>query len=118
VQAGAIYEQELCIRAHRSELRRVRNFAAAVSAHCGFDRARRFSAMAAVHEAVAAQLQTEGGLRDSVSVRALWSGGSLTFWVRSKLQLERGLGTQVMRLLARDVSIQANPGGTTVRITL
>jgi hypothetical protein len=112
------YEQELCISADWSELRRVRNFTAAVAAHCGFDRRRRFAAMTAVHEAVAGQLRSGGRPRRSVSVRALWSGGSLTFWVRSPLQLEPGLGTQIMRLCASDVVVVPGPGGTTVRISV
>ena len=78
MQAGAIYEEELCIRAQRSELRRARNFAAAVSAHCGFDRGRRFSAMTAVHEAVAAQLPQRAGPRDSVSVSSARSSSKPT----------------------------------------
>jgi len=118
VQAAATYEQEMCISADWSELGRVRNFAAAVAAHCGMDRRARFNAMTAVHEAVAAQLLAGGQRRRSLSVRALWTGGSLTFWVRSPLKLEPGLGTQIMRMCARDVHVQPGPGGTTVRISV
>jgi hypothetical protein len=118
VQAATTYEQELCIAADCSELERVRSFATAVAAHCGFDRRARFQAMTAVHEAVACQLNGETPRRRrSVSVRALWSGGCLTFWIRSPLRLEPGLGTQIMRLCARDVYILPQQGGTTVRLS-
>src|SRR5439155_22030509 len=103
VQAAATYEQELCVAADSSELRRVRSFAAAVAAHCGFDRGQRFRAMTAVHEAVACQLNGGRLNRRSVSVRALWSGGCMTFWIRSPLQLEPGLRIQIMRLFSRGV---------------
>jgi hypothetical protein len=112
------FEQELRIRADSSELGRVRSFAAAVAAHCGFDRGARFRAMTAVHEAVAGQLLGGGQLRSSVSVRALWSGGSLTFWIRSPFKLEPGLGTQIMRLCARDVHVVPGQSGTTVRLSV
>ena len=112
------FEQELCIRADCSELGRVRSFAAAVAAHCGFDRRARFRAMTAVHEAVAGQLPSVSQTRSSVSVRALWSGGRLTFWIRSPFQLEPGLGTQLMKLCARDVHVVPGSGGTTVRLSL
>jgi hypothetical protein len=118
VQAAATYEQELCIPAHSSELRRVRSFAAAVAAHCGFSRGERYKAMTAVHEAVASQLGSGRLDRRSVSIRALWSGGALTFWIRSSLKLEPGLGTQIMRLCARDVYVVPGQGGTTVRISI
>ena len=112
------FEQELRIRADCSELGRVRSFAAAVAAHCGFDRRARFRAMTAVHEAVAGQLVGGGKARGSVSVRALWSGGRLTFWVRSPFQLEPGLGTQLMKLCARDVYVLPGQGGTTIRLSV
>ena len=117
MQAATTYEQELCIAADCSELERVRSFAAAVAAHCGFDRRARFQAMTAVHEAVACQLNGGTLRRRSVSVRALWSGGCLTFWIRSQLKLEPGLGTQIMRLCARDVYILPGQAGTTVRLS-
>src|SRR5919106_2859597 len=72
------YEQELCISADCSQLGRVRSFAAAVAAHCGYDRRRRFQVMTAVHEAVASQLTEGERSRRSVSVRALWTGHGLT----------------------------------------
>jgi hypothetical protein len=112
------FEQELCIRADCSELGRVRSFAVAVAAHCGYDRRSRFRAMTAVHEAVAGQLAAGGRTRSSVSVRALWSGGSLTFWIRSPFQLEPGLGTQLMRMCARDVFVLPGQSGTTIRLSI
>jgi hypothetical protein len=112
------FEQELCIAADSSELGRVRSFAAAVAAHCGFDRSARFRAMTAVHEAVAGQLTAGGRSRSSVSVRALWSGGSLTFWIRSPFQLEPGLGTQLMRMCSRDVHVVPGSGGTSIRLSV
>lgn len=110
------YEQELCIAADSSELERVRQWVAAVAAPCGFDRRQRFLAVAAVHEAVAAQLPLAGRRRGSVSVRALWSRGRLTFWIRSPFELEPGLGTQIMRRCARDVDVVPARGGTIVRL--
>jgi hypothetical protein len=117
-EAVPTFEQELCIRADSSELGRVRSFAAAVAAHCGFDRGSRFRAMTAVHEAVAGQLVAGGRTRSSVSVRALWSGGHLTFWIRSPFQLEPGLGTQLMKLCAQDVFVLPGQSGTTVRLSI
>jgi hypothetical protein len=111
------YEQELCIAADCSELERVRRWIAAVAAPCGFDRRQRFRAMTAVHEAVAAQLRGGARKRRNVSVRALWSGGCLTFWIRSPFELEPGLGTQIMRLCARDVEVIRAHGGTIVRLS-
>jgi len=116
-ESPSTYEQELCIAADSSQLRRVRSFASAVAAHCGYDRRARFTAMTAVHEAVASQLTAVERSRRSVSVRALWTGGCLTFWIRTPFQLEPGLGTQIMRLCARDVYILPAQGGTTVRLS-
>jgi hypothetical protein len=112
------YEQELCIRADASELERVRRWVAAVAAPCGFDRRQRFRAMAAVHEALAAQLAGGGRESSNVSVRALWSRGCLTFWIRSPFALEPGLGTQIMRLCARGVEVVPAQGGTIVRLSV
>jgi hypothetical protein len=117
-ESPSTFEQELCIAADSSQLGRVRRFTTAVAAHCGYDRRARFSAMTAVHEAVACQLAAAGRSRRTVSVRALWSGGALTFWIRSPFQLEPGLGTQIMRLCARDVHVLPGQAGTTVRISL
>jgi hypothetical protein len=74
--------------------------------------------MTAVHEAVASQLVGGELPRCGVSIRAFWGGGSLTFWIRSPLKLEPGLGTQIMRLCAREVYILPRDGGTTVRISV
>jgi hypothetical protein len=117
-ESPSTYEQELCIPADWSQLGRVRSFAAAVAAHCGYDRRGRFQAMTAVHEAIACQLSAMPRSRRSVSVRALWSGGSLTFWIRSPFPLEPGLGTQIMRLCSRDVHILPGQAGTTVRLSI
>jgi hypothetical protein len=116
--AISTYEQELCIAADWSELGRLRNFATAVAAHCGYDRRARFRAMTAVYEAVASQLAAGGRSRRSISVRALWSGGCLTFWIRSPFQLEPGLGTQLMKMCAREVHVLPGAGGTTVRLSV
>ena len=113
-----VYEQELCIAGDCAELDRVRSWVAAVAAPCGFDRRDRFRAMTAVHEAVAAQVRGGGRKHCSVSVRALWSGGRLTFWIRSPFRLTPGLGTQIMRLCARDVEVVPTHGGTIVRLGL
>ena len=112
------YEQELCISADWSELARVRSFATAVAAHCGYDRRARFRAMTAVYEAVACQLGNGGHARRSISIRALWSGGRLTFWIRSPFQLEPGLGTQLMKLCAREVHVVPGSSGTTIRLSV
>jgi hypothetical protein len=81
VQAGTIYEQELHVPADLAQLPRVRNFAKAVAAHCGFSPDDRIGVADAVHEAVAL---TDGcGPRNTVSVRAFWCRGTLTFFVRS-----------------------------------
>jgi hypothetical protein len=111
------YEQELCIRADASELERVRRWVAAVAAPCGFDRRQRFRAMAAVHEALAAQLAGGARKRTTMSLRARWSRGCLTFWIRAAFELEPGLGTQIMRLCARDVEVIRAHGGTIVRLS-
>jgi hypothetical protein len=87
VQAGSIYEQELQVPADIAQLPRVRNFAAAVAAHCGFDRTDRASVATAVHEAVA--LPPGSTPRETVSVRAFWCRGTLTFYVRSPGQTVR-----------------------------
>ena len=89
-----------------------------MAAHCGLDRKARFKAMTAVHEAIASQLASGELPRRGVSVRALCSGGCLTFWIRTPLQLQPGLGTQIMRLCARDVYVLHGQAGTTVRITI
>ena len=111
------YEQELCIRADSSELERVRRWVAAVAAPCGFDRRQRFRAMAAVHEALAAQIAGSARKRTTMSLRALWSRGCLTFWIRSPFELEPGLGTQIMRVCVRDVEVIRAHGGTIVRLS-
>jgi hypothetical protein len=112
------YEQELCLSAQSSELERVRSWVAAVAAPCGFDRDQRFRAVAAVHEAVAAQLAGGAGKRGNVWVRALWCQGRLTFWIRSPFELQPGLGTQIMRLCALDVGVLPARGGTIVRLSV
>lgn len=80
MQAGTIYEQELQVPADLAQLPRVRNFATAVAAHCGFDRDDRAGVADAVHGAV---VLNGSAPRHTVSVRAFWCGGSLTFFVRS-----------------------------------
>jgi hypothetical protein len=80
VQAGTIYEQELQVPADVAQLFRVRNFAAAVAAHCGFSREDRAGVADAVHEAV---VLNGSAPRHTVSVRAFWCRGTLTFFVRS-----------------------------------
>ena len=73
--------------------------------------------MTAVHEAIACQLVSGELPRRSISVRALCSRGTLTFWIRTPFQLQPGLGTQIMRLCAREVYILPGQGGTTVRLS-
>ncbi|HYZ28855.1 MAG TPA: hypothetical protein VE570_07350 [Thermoleophilaceae bacterium] len=114
--APARYEEELCIAADCSELDRVRSWVAAVAAPFGLDRRGRFRAITAVHEALAAQLGPGRHKRSSASVRALWAGGRLTFWIRSPFKLEPGLGTQIMRHCARDVEVVRTKGGSIVRL--
>jgi hypothetical protein len=80
VQAGTTYEQELQVPADAAQLPRVRNFAAAVAAHCGVSRDDRAGVADAVHEAV---VLNGSAPRHTVSVRAFWCGGTLTFFVRS-----------------------------------
>jgi hypothetical protein len=116
VQAGAIYEQELHVPADLAELPRIRNFAVAVAAHCGFDRVDRASVATAVHEAVA--LRGDPAPRRTVSVRALWCGGKLTFYVRSPGRLEPGLGMDLMRSLTADLQVVPGASGTTVRLSV